>query len=779
MADRVARVVLLAACAPIAIFGQVFRPPAGDRPVIRRPLAPSIIPGGRILNPVGLQFPTGPGPFGLAVSSGGRWTATADGGPNRYSITLLETHKNLQRHINHYLTKPQRNDGEDDDEWRSVFMGLAFDGEKNLYASDGNSGKVRVLNPADGTTRRDFELNREFGGVSYKDSYSGDLAYDPERQILYVVDQANFRVVVIDADDDDVLASLRLGRIPFAIALSPDRRKLYVTNIGMFEYSPVPGADRRNAAQTGLPFPAFGFPSPASQSGVMRQTGGGRDVKVPGLGDPNVRESNSVCIINVEDPHAPRIEAFVRTGTPFGSKGAVGGSSPSGVYATSDAVFVSNGHNDSITVIDARTQAVTAEIPIRVPGLEAYRGVLPLGLGYHASSGWLFVAEAGLNAVGVIDTKANEVIGHIPVAWFPTRVVVEGDTVSVTNAKGHGTGPNARPIDEETFSAVMRRGSLTIFPVPARSEMANLTGKVFANNGFFPAKENPAPIPPEIQHVVLIVKENRTFDEVFGAIRETVNGKVNGFPPLARFGRNGAAKGHNERFSLQNVNVTPNHQKLAETYAFSDNFYADSEVSVDGHHWIVGAYPNAWTESTLMAAYGGQKDFRMPTTAPGRLLFAGSSSSVHPEEQPEAGTIWHHLERHGISFRNFGEGFELAGINEGEGLKPTGARFLTNVPMPDPLYRNTSRTYPGYNMNIPDQFRASQFIQEIERDFVKAEKPLQVLSSSIFPTITSPSPARRMATLTRSPTSPTTITRSAASSNIYRARRIGRTCWCW
>ena len=74
---------------------------------------------------------------------------------------------------------------------------------------------------------------------------------------------------------------------------------------------------------------------------------------------------------------------------------------------------------------------------------------------------------------------------------------------------------------------------------------------------------------------------------------------------------------------------------------------------------------------------------------------------------------WHHLERHGISFRNFGEGFELAGVDEGEGLKPTGARFLTNVPMPDPLYRNTSRTYPQYNMNIPDQFRADQLLKEL------------------------------------------------------------------
>jgi len=236
------------------------------------------------------------------------------------------------------------------------------------------------------------------------------------------------------------------------------------------------------------------------------------------------------------------------------------------------------------------------------------------------------------------------------------------------------------------------------------------------------------PLPEAIRHVVIIVKENRTFDEVFGDIRTAANGPVMAAPVMARFGRNGYADGHNVRFSLKQTNITPNHHGLAEMFSFSDNFYADSDVSVDGHHWLVGSYPDAWTESSLRAAYAGQKDFRFPTSAPGRLLFAESNSSVHPEEQLEAGTIWHHFERHGISFRNFGEGFELAGVDEGEGLKPTGARFLTNVPMPDALYRNTSQQYPGFNMNVPDQFRASQFIGEITERYGDGKAPLpQVL----------------------------------------------------
>ena len=151
-------------------------------------------------------------------------------------------------------------------------------------------------------------------------------------------------------------------------------------------------------------------------------------IDVPGLGDPNARESNSVAVVNLEDPAAPRLETFIRTGTPFGGP-VQGGSSPAGVLAAGNRVFVSNGHNDSVTVIDARTLTVEKEIPIRIPGLEALRGVLPIGLALHQPSGRLLVAEAGINAVGVIDTKTLSVLGHLPAAWFPTRVAADDAAV--------------------------------------------------------------------------------------------------------------------------------------------------------------------------------------------------------------------------------------------------------------------------------------------------------------------------------------------------------------
>ncbi len=625
---------------------------------------------------------------------------TANGGPGRNSLTILEHDKNAHWDVRHLLahTKGDSGDGDDAD-WRSVFMGIAFVSEHSAWVSEGNSGKIALFDwngAAPNGRRRAIDLNQK----GFDDSYTGDLALDGERGILYVVDQANFRIAVIDTRSRQVVASVKVGRLPFAMTLSPDRRKLYVTNLGMFEYQAVPGADMKQAGITGLPFPAFGFPSAEAAAGVERATERG-PVKVPGLGDPNVRESNSVSVIDVSTPAAPKVEAFVRTGLPFG-QGVHGGSSPSGILAAAGRVFVSNANDDTITVIDAKTAAVEAEIPIRIPGLERYRGVLPIGLAYHEKSGWLLVAEAGINAVGVIDVQQKRVLGHIPAAWFPTRVALDRDTVFVANGRGFGQGPNA-------LRGPVRHGSVSVYPLPDAVKLAAGTAFVMEANGFRPLPRAERPLPSGIRHVVLIVKENRTYDEVFGDIAGGM-----GMPEIARFGTRGYVDGKQGRLSIRDINVTPNHHAIAGQWAISDNFYTDSDVSVDGHHWLVGSYPNAWTESSLMAAYSEQKkDFRL-TAAPGRLLFAGSDSSVHPEDQLENGTIWHHLDRHHITFRNFGEGFELAGVDEGKGLEPTGARFLTNIPMPDPLYRNTSRTYPGFNMNVPDQFRATQFIKEME-----------------------------------------------------------------
>ncbi len=544
-----------------ALGAQTWSGPAGTRPPLRRDGA-SILPGGRIIAPAGQEYVSGPGAFGLAVSPGGRYVVTANTGPGRNSLTVLERQRKGwdDRQI---LAAPPAGPGADESEpggWQSVFMGLAFDRERGVYVSEGESGRVSLLD-WEGQRRRSFDLNQD----GYTASYTGDLAMDADRDILYVVDQANFRVAVIDLRTRHVVASVRVGRLPFAMALSPDRRRLYVTNLGMFEYQAIPGADAKQAAATGLPFPAFGFPSPEAEHGLERATARGT-VKVPGLGDPNTHEANSVCVIDVSNPAAPQVEAFIRTGLPFGGQ-SDGGSSPSGVVAAADSVFVSNAADDSVTVIDARTHRIAAEIPIRIPGLESLRGVLPVGMAYDAASGWLLVAEAGINAIGVIDTRERRVIGHIPVAWFPTRVAIEGGTVFVANARGHGVGPDW---EARVPPVALRTGSISIFPLPERTALTAMTERVMEVNGFVPQSRPAKALPKGIRYVVLIVKENRTYDEVLGDLPEGA-----GMPEIARLGTRGYVDGKRKRLSIKDTNITPNHHAMARRWAFSDNFYAD------------------------------------------------------------------------------------------------------------------------------------------------------------------------------------------------------------
>jgi len=499
-----ALVLLLAVVSQAAEYAA----PAGLRPAIRRPGAASIIPGGRIVTPVGIQHVTGPGPFALAASPTGKTIVSANRGPERFSLTILEREKTGHRLVRHIVAI------NNSDEWRGVSTGAAFDGEHTLYVSEGASGRIWSINPSDGERRRVIDLNQD--GMT--GSFTGDLAFDPQRKLLYVLDQANSRIAAVDVNKRRVAASLRFEGTPAAIALSPDRRRAYVTVQG---------------------------------------------------------KSNSLAIVNLENAAVPNLAATL-----------LAGSRPTGVVATADRVYVSDIAQDSVSVIDPKTNQVVGETPLRIPGLEHLRGLEPTGLAFHEQTGWLLVAESGANAVGVVDTKEMKLIGHLPVGWSPARILIDADTVYVTNARGQGIGPvtGARAYDEH-FADTIGRGSISTFPIPSAAELPEMTSRVMAANGYTPKLEERAPpIPDTIRHIVLIMKGARTFDDILGDIREAANGHVMGAPALARHGKSGYADGLNIRLSLQGANITPNHHKLAESFAFSENFYADGGSSA-GTRW--------------------------------------------------------------------------------------------------------------------------------------------------------------------------------------------------
>ena len=170
---------------------------------------------------------------------------------------------------------------------------------------------------------------------------------------------------------------------------------------------------------------------------------------------------------------------------------------------------------------------------------------------------------------------------------------------------------------------------------------------------------------------------------------------------------------------MANATVMPNHIALAEQFTISDNFYVDADVSADGHRWLANTYPNEWLETHHPASYGGQRELKEESNAPGKFGMTGASGAIYPEDYNQNGSMWDHLERNKKEFYNFGFGVEFGPGNIADStMKYGGVRYLVNYPLPGPLYDRTSRLFPTYNMAIPDQFRADVFIKEVKEKYL-------------------------------------------------------------
>jgi YVTN family beta-propeller protein len=611
----------------------------------------------------------------------------------------------------------------------SVYMGLAVSPDNStLYVGGGQEGKIVIFDLASDARTSEVNANGLFAGRSYEDSYIGDLALSRDGRTLYALDQANFRLLIASTEDRRLLSSVPLGRYPFGLALSPDGQRVYAANVGMFEYSRIEGVDIDNPERQGLLQPPFAFQSKEAREGLEKE-----GYRIPGLGDPNVTESFSVWEVDVADPANPRVTAKIKTGVLVGEMvegiPAVGGASPNSVATTDTRVFVSNGNNDTISVIDTDKDAVIQTIRLTLDKrLKNLRGTIPFGLALSPDQKRLFVAEAGVNAVAVIDTHNGRVLGHLPAGWFPSKVAVgrDGRSLLVGNAKGFGSGPNGGPDftagPEGTYIGNLMKGTVSIMAIPRDGDLSKETAQVIANNFRFEKpdagdpgrlKGNPIPLYPgekksPLQHVVFVVKENRTFDEVFGQVPG-----ADGAASLARYGSDVTFSNKDGSRKVERATVMPNHLALARRYAISDNFYCDSDVSADGHRWLVGVYPNEWVEVNVAESYGGGRDMKFGSSAPGVLGFVGASAAIYPEDYNEAGSIWDHFARHSVDYFNFGLSIQFATpVEDDRRFKYTGTTHVINYPTPAELAEHTSHLFATYNTSIPDQFRVDMFIKE-------------------------------------------------------------------
>lgn len=703
----------------------------------------TVIPNGRLLTPAGRNYVVAPHPFGLALSNDGEIAVTANSGTSPLSITIL---KNLLSSPEIMQIPPGHST--DAGVLESVFMGLAISPDNSkVYVAGGQSNKIFVFDLVSGNKTDSIDCMRSADGIDYPDGYIGDMVISKDGNLLFAVDQMNFRLLIADTRSLKVTGSVPVGRYPFGLALTDDEKKIYVANVGMFQYSKIGDIEAMSDYGKALNFPPFGYNTEEMKNGIITDS-----LVIPGLGDPNSDMAFSVWSVSLEDISNPTVVARIKTGNLVGQMvegiPAVGGSSPNSMAITSSYAFVSNGNNDNITVIDVKNDSVIKDIYLKPDdAVKHFRGVIPFGLAVSPDEKKLFVAEAGINAIGVIDLPSFKVLGHIPVGWFPSKVRVtpDGKKLVVTNAKGYGSGPNGGKNfiegPEGTYIGSLMKGTVSIIDIPPDNELEKMTRQVVANN-FKKEKasrllkvrnDNPVPLyggqkESPIKHIVFISKENRTYDEVFGQVENS-----EGDASIARYGYNISFSNRDKSLKVENATVMANHLKLASEFAIGDNFYVDSDVSADGHRWLVNTYPNEWVETSTAASYGGNRTYNPASKAPGSLGMNGSAGAIYPEDYNESGSMWDHLERNNIDFYNFGFSVMFEPAFYHESYKYTGIRQFANFPVPTPILTRTSRQFPTYNMMIPDQFRVSQFIREFNEKWMNGRDTMPQMLTVIIP----------------------------------------------
>ena len=302
-------------------------------------------------------------------------------------------------------------------------------------------------------------------------------------------------------------------------------------------------------------------------------------------------------------------------------------------------LFVANANNNSVSVIAVGEGKVQETINASLfPGLP--NGSTPDGVALAPDGGTLYIANADNNYLAVIDVRregASRSLGFIPVGWYPTcvKVLPVSGRIVVANGKGGSSranpgGPNpSEPRHSSEYIGSLFTGSLARIDPPDAEAMKLYTAAVYENSRLGKPSVAPPgnPVLPRtggkqrIEHVFYIIKENRTYDQVFGDM-----GKGNSDPSLCLFGEH----------------VTPNHHALARQFVLLDNFYADAEVSADGHNWTMGAYATDYVEKTWPTSYGGRG---------GEYEFEGG----YPDAYPSAGYLWDDCQRNGVSYRTYGE----------------------------------------------------------------------------------------------------------------------------
>lgn len=527
-------------------------------------------------------------------------------------------------------------------------LALAADG-RSAWVSTGNGFLAELIRNGEiwAWGRRVALPSRDKGSA-----YPCGLALSADgRQALVALSRAN-TLAVVDLLEGQVRVEVPVGVAPYGVVLAADGRSAYVSNWG----GRRPGTGERNMASSGTP------------------------VAVDERGLPT---SGTVARVDLA------------TGTVAAETEV--GLHPSQVLLDGPGkrLFVANANSDSVSILDAASLAVQETVPVR-PDPALPFGSLPNALALTPDGQRLLVANGGNNAVAVVDlvnevkgVKVAKVAGFIPSGWFPAALATDGVSLFIANAKGDGSR-QAEP-GHRKWAVGLQRGALQKLPLPTGAELKAFTAETSSlslmpqtlrslERGRSGAKARPVPArpgePSVFKHVVYVLKENRTYDQLFGDLKQG-----NGDPDLCIYGRD----------------ITPNHHALAEGFVLLDNYYCNGIVSADGHQWATQGITSDYQEKAF-GEWTRSYDFG---TDP--LAFAPTPF------------LWDHALLRGRSFRNYGE-FDfpvlppMATWDDFRKAAPE-ATFQQSI-SPEALRPYTSPTFPGWEMRIPDQARVDAFLKE-------------------------------------------------------------------
>ena len=504
----------------------------------------------------------------------------------------------------------------------SAFLGLAFSNDGlTLYASGGNEDVIyRYAWRDKQATLKDTIVLAQKEPQKDGTRFPAGIALSPDGKRMFVAENLADTLAVVDVESRSVMQRLKTDAYPYAVVVSPS-------------------------------------------GGVYVSAWGGNTVSIfARAANGLLKERRKITV----------------------------GRHPSALLLNHNGsrLYVASGGTNSIAVVDTKTARVLTKL-LDPPPAGPNQGSTPNALALSHDGSRLYVAEADNNAVAVFQIKrTNRLIGRIPVEWYPTALLLTGDSLHVLNSKGKGTRanpqfpiPDVKQSDDSTdYTLGQLNGTLTTLTANLKSvDLAKLTARVARANNWNRIQSN-ARYPP-FKHVIYIIKENRTYDQVLGDLPQG-----DGDPSLLFFSRA----------------VSPNHHALAERFGLFDRFFCNAEVSSQGHIWSTAAYVTDYGEKTIPSLYSFRRD----------------PNDRDDVDEPASGFIWNAAIRKGLKLRNYGE-FGEAVANSSPVRYHSVKRALEPYTSPD---------YPAFNMKIPDQVRADVWLKEFQQFVQRGDLPdLQIM----------------------------------------------------